>query len=305
MECSTLDKVLDYIDVHIMEKIGLCDLSRIAGYSPFYFSKLFSETMGMPVTGYIRIRKLQYAIVSLLEGHKVLDVALMYAFDSHEGFTRAFTQLFGSTPSTVRRYLTSYIVPEYVVPNIKVKGDYMKPFCEENLKHNMHQLVFEVLRESLEEAKEGFCTRIEVSFLPDGKVKICDNGRGLPLSNDLHASKEVLDKILAGKPITNIEYSQMGDLMQSGMQTVNSLCEPLHITVNRKGRQFQQDYIRGIAQHDIHMSDSMDKSGTEIILKPDTAIFGEIAFSKDVICKWLEENSADIASLTINLCGGI
>ncbi|HWT75910.1 MAG TPA: AraC family transcriptional regulator [Mobilitalea sp.] len=101
MNSDMLEKVLAYIDAHIFEKINLCVLAEIAGYSPFYFSKLFSEAMGMPVTGYIRIRKLQYAIVSLLEGRKVLDVALLYAFDSHEGFTRAFTQLFGSTPSTI------------------------------------------------------------------------------------------------------------------------------------------------------------------------------------------------------------
>ncbi|MDF2539376.1 MAG: transcriptional regulator, AraC family, partial [Herbinix sp.] len=98
MDRGILEKVLAYVDAHICEKINLYELSEIAGYSPFYFSKLFSEAMGMPVTGYIRIRKLQYALVSLLDGHKVLDVALLYAFDSHEGFTRAFTQLFGSTP---------------------------------------------------------------------------------------------------------------------------------------------------------------------------------------------------------------
>ena len=106
MNSDVLDKVLAYIDAHIHEKIALSDLSDVACYSPFYFSKLFSETMGMPVTGYIRIRKLQHAIIPLLEGRKVLDVALLYAFDSHEGFTRAFTQLFGSTPSTVRKHLS-------------------------------------------------------------------------------------------------------------------------------------------------------------------------------------------------------
>lgn len=46
-------------------------------------------------------------------------LSLMYAFDSHEGFTRSFTKLFGSTPSKVKKYLTSYKVPEYCVPNIE------------------------------------------------------------------------------------------------------------------------------------------------------------------------------------------
>lgn len=94
METIDFNQILSYIDTHIYEKITLGKLAELAGYSPFYFSKLFSETMGMPVTGYIRIRKLQHAIMSLLEGKKVLDVSLMYAFDSHEGFTRAFYTTF-------------------------------------------------------------------------------------------------------------------------------------------------------------------------------------------------------------------
>ena len=299
MDSITLKKVLDYVDDHIKEKIELGDLSKIAGYSPFYFSKQFSEIMGMPVTGYIRIRKLQYAIVSLLEGEKVLDVALMYAFDSHEGFTRAFTKLFGSTPSTVKKYLTSYTVPEYVVPTRKNKEVNMTTENGNNLQHNMDQLVFEVLNESLEEAKKGFCTKIEVSFLSDNAVKISDNGRGLPLSSDVHASKEVLEKILAGKPITNAQYSQMGDLVQPGMQTINSLCESLHITVTRNNHQFEQDYVRGIAQHEISVSEAGGLSGTTIVLKPDKAIFGNTAFSKKRIMDWLKNKAVDIPNLTI------
>jgi AraC-like DNA-binding protein len=301
MNNDTLEKVLAYVDAHIQQRINLCDLSKIAGYSPFYFSRLFSEAIGMPVTGYIRIRKLQHAVVSLLEGHKVLDVALLYSFDSHEGFTRSFTQLFGSTPSTVRKFLTSYSVPAYVAPTISNRRIDMETTNTMDLQHNMHQLVFEVLENSLDEARAGYCTKIEVALLSGNKVKIVDNGRGLPLSKDLYASKTVLDKILTGSPITNAEYSQMGDLVQAGMQTVNSLCDTLQITVNRDGNQFQQDYIRGIAQHDLRISNAVRTSGTEIILRPDKAIFGDTVFSKEVISNWIEENSANIMNLEINV----
>lgn len=302
MNSDTLEKVLAYVDAHIYEKISLSELSEIARYSPFYFSRLFSEAMGMPITAYIRIRKLQYAIVSLLEGHKVLDVAFMYAFESHEGFTRAFTQLFGSTPSTVRKHLTSYTVPEYVVPTISSKRfRNMETMNLRDLQYNMHQLVFEFLEQSLQEAKAGYCNKIDVVLLSGCMVKISDNGRGIALSKDLHASKVVLDKILAGSPISNTEYSQMGDLLQVGMQTVNSLCEMLHISVNNEGKQFQQDYIRGIAQHDIYISDSVHTSGTEIILKPDTAIFGNTAFSKEMLCDWVRKKIGDIANLKVDI----
>lgn len=301
MNSDILEKVLAYIDVHIYEKINLCDLSEIVRYSPFYFSRLFSEAMGMPVTAYIRIRKLQYAIVSLLEGHKVLDVALLYAFESHEGFTRAFTQLFGSTPSTVRKHITSYSVPVYVVPIIINRRINMETMNLKDLQHNMHQIVFEFLEQSLEEAKNGYCNKIEVVLLQGCRVKISDNGRGIPLSKDSHASKVVLDKILAGRPISNAEYGQMGDLLQAGLQTANSLCEMLHITVNRGSDQFQQDYIRGIAQHDLYISDSVITSGTEIILKPDTAIFGDTEFSQVMLCDWLKKKIVDIVNLKVDV----
>lgn len=123
------------------------------------------------------------------------------------------------------------------------------------------------------------------------------------MSKDLQASKIVLEKILAGSPITNLEYSQMGDLVQAGLQTVNSLCEALHISVSRNGNKFQQDYIRGVAQHDLEISDLLHVSGTEITLKPDTAIFGDTLFSQKIICDWIEANSKDISNLTVDLSG--
>ena len=242
MDQAEWEKILAYVDCHIHEKIDLRSLAEIAGYSPFYFSRIFVEEMGMPVTGYIRIRKLQYAAVSLLEGRKVLEVAMLYAFDSHEGFTRAFTRLFGSTPSTVRKYLVSYTVPGFAVPTEK-RRYLMTESKREDLRYGRHQLIFETVRQSLEEAAEGFCTRVEIMLLPDGRVRIRDNGRGLPLSEDIQADRMVLNKILAGKPVTNAEYSQMGDLVQAGMQTVNSLCESLQVMVYRDGRSFRQDYV--------------------------------------------------------------
>lgn len=296
MDKELLRKILSYIDEHIQEKISLSELAGVAGYSPFYFSKLFAETMGMPVTACIRVRKMQYALCALLEGKKVLEVSLMYGFDSHEGFTRAFTQLFGSTPSIVRKYLDTYSVPEWGVPNEDERSVIMGVDTS-TLFENMHEMVFEVLRTSLEEAKTGYCTEIQVALLGDGRIKIADNGRGIPLSKDIQVSKMVLEKILAGHPISNMEYAELGDFVGCGMQTVNSLCESLQVKVYRDGMVFHQDYVRGIAQHDIDCKELEHKSGTEMILKPDGQIFGDMQFSMNVLEEWIEENALGIISL--------
>lgn len=300
MNTEILKKILSFIDEHIYEKISLLDLAEMAGYSPFYFSKLFAEAMGMPVTGYIRIRKLQYALCSLLEGKKVLDVSLMYAFESHEGFTRSFVQLYGSTPSTVRKYLDSYHVPEWNVPD-EARRRISMGLDKKTLFENMHQIVFEVLRTSLEEVEAGYCTVINIALLQDGSVKISENGRGIPLAKDAHVNKAVLDKILAGHPISNLEYAGMGDFSLCGMQTVNSLCESLQVNVYRSGMWFQQDYVRGIAQHDVTCKELEHESGTEMILKPDKQIFGESTFSVEVIRKWIKENIDNYSGLIVNI----
>ena len=138
--------------------------------------------------------------------------------------------------------------------------------------------------------KEGYCNEIKVTLFVDGRVRIVDNGRGIPLSQNAKANQERLDSILSGYPISNIEYAQMGDFAQCGMQVVNSLCENLQITVYHEGLCYTQDYVRGIAQHNVYCCETDHDSGMEIILKPDCLIFGETRFSADKIEAWVTEN---------------
>lgn len=164
---------------------------------------------------------------------------------------------------------------------------------------NMHQIVFEVLRTSLEESEAGYCTEINITLLQGDRIRISDNGRGIPLSKDTHVSKVVLDKIVAGHPISSVEYAETGDFTQCSMQTVNSLCESLQVNVYRNGMWFQQDYVRGIAQHNVTCKELEHRSGTEMILKPDKKIFGDTKFSVEVIRRWIEENIADRVKVVI------
>ena len=89
----------DYIHQHLFEPITLMDLSRTAGYSPFHSAKLFKEHLGKAPFEYIRTLRLTQAALKLRDGKvRVLDVAMDFVFDSHEGFTRAFSREFGITP---------------------------------------------------------------------------------------------------------------------------------------------------------------------------------------------------------------
>ncbi|QUH18804.1 AraC family transcriptional regulator [Alkaliphilus sp. B6464] len=101
---NLIQKTLDYIDDHILEKITVDELAKISGFSTYHYYKVFNSFVGMPVMEYITRRKLQYALYDLSNGQKVLDIALTYGFETHAGFTKAFKKSFGYPPSFYRMH---------------------------------------------------------------------------------------------------------------------------------------------------------------------------------------------------------
>ena len=282
--------LFEYVEKNIENKLGLKELADFMGYSPFYISRKFMDLYGIPVTAYVRIRKLQYSIKDLLADMKVIDVAIKYSFESHEGFSRSFKSLFGSSPKDIRKYLQKYDIPE-----VELFANYKTKSMEEEkmtLSDDMHKMIFTILGNSFEEMTAGFCSKIELSLLPDNCLKIFDDGRGIKLDDDGVVHEEVLQNLFSGKPITKLEYAQMGDLPFDDLTLVNSLCEKLTITVWRNGKIYEQDYIRGVPQHSVisKTNDSKITHGTQIVLKPDSSIFGESEFCKEKINKWISEN---------------
>ncbi len=92
-------KMQHYINTHLNEPISLYQLSKTAGYSPYHTARIFKELTGKPPFEYIRQLRLSKAAILLRdEKVRVIDVALDFVFDSHEGFTRAFSREFGVTP---------------------------------------------------------------------------------------------------------------------------------------------------------------------------------------------------------------
>ena len=284
-----------YIERHIEGKLDLKELSNFMGYSPYYLSRKFMSVYGIPLTGYVRIRKLQYSIKDLLDGMKVIDVAMKYSFESHEGFTRSFQKLFGSSPKVIKNYLQDYSIPEVGI------SAGTKTISQENAKmslvDDMHKMIFTILGNSFEELSAGFCSKIELRLLSDNTISIFDDGRGIKLDDGGEVHEEVLQNLFSGKPITKLEYARMGDLPFDELKLVNSLSESLQITVWRNGNIYQQDYVRGVPQHALTKkpNDSKIPHGTQIILKPDSVIFEDADFSKKIIQRWVNENYSELA----------
>lgn len=96
---DAVQRMQDYIEKHITEIISLRDLADEAGYSPWYSSRIFRELTGKAPFDYIRALRLSQAAIKLRDSDtRIIDVAFDFVFDSHEGFTRAFSKQFGLTP---------------------------------------------------------------------------------------------------------------------------------------------------------------------------------------------------------------
>lgn len=97
-----LQQVIDYIDDHIKDEIHPEELANLVSYSPYHFYRIFDKHIGYTVMDYVQKRKLQFALYELIQGKKVIQIALDYGFETHSGFTKAFKRCFGSPPSLYR-----------------------------------------------------------------------------------------------------------------------------------------------------------------------------------------------------------
>lgn len=97
---NAVQRMQDYIQEHINEPITLNNVAKAAGYSPWYSERIFKELIGKTLFEYIRAIRLSNAALKLRDNKdlRIVDVAFDFIFDSHEGFTRAFSKQFGMTP---------------------------------------------------------------------------------------------------------------------------------------------------------------------------------------------------------------
>lgn len=101
---SVVAKMLWVLESRSREPLDLDELASVTGRSPTYLSRIFPLTTGYSVTGYLRARRLSEAARMLADGAPdILAVALEVGYGSHEAFTRAFRDQFGTTPQAVRQ----------------------------------------------------------------------------------------------------------------------------------------------------------------------------------------------------------
>ncbi|MBO4207981.1 AraC family transcriptional regulator [Micromonospora echinofusca] len=99
-----LNQAMEYIERHLDQRIEVTELARIAVTSEYHFRRLFSALAGVPLSEYIRRRRLTVAGAEVLAGAEtLLDVAVRYGYGSGEAFARAFRAVHGVGPGEARR----------------------------------------------------------------------------------------------------------------------------------------------------------------------------------------------------------
>ena len=98
-----LNKAVTYMEAHLEDGIDIERVAQIACCSPFHFQRMFSYIADIPLSEYIRRRKMTRAAFDLQNGSgKIIDIALKYGYESPTAFNRAFQSVHGIAPSAAR-----------------------------------------------------------------------------------------------------------------------------------------------------------------------------------------------------------
>jgi len=159
----------------------------------------------------------------------------------------------------------------------------------------LHHLLVEVVGNAIDEAIMGYCTEIEVSLLPGEKIKVKDNGRGIPVEVHPQTKKSALETVMTylhkGAKFGGKVYISSGGLHGVGVAVVCALSKYLRAEVCRQGFRYYQEYAKGRPLAKVKKAGACKERGTTVIFEPDTEIFKEIKFDLKKIFNYLRQQA--------------
>ena len=167
--------------------------------------------------------------------------------------------------------------------------------------NGLHQLVYEVVDNSIDEALAGYCTDITVLLHKDHSVTVEDNGRGIPVGRhdkeslkqgkDVSALEVVMTILHAGGKFDKNTYKVSGGLHGVGVSCVNALSKDMHVEVYKDGKIYEMDFAKGKPQNSLRETGDTTSKGTKVTFWPDDTIFSITIYDYDVLLKRLRELS--------------
>ncbi len=159
----------------------------------------------------------------------------------------------------------------------------------------LHHLVWEVLDNGLDECLAGYAKNIEIALLPENKVKMVDDGRGIPVDKHPQTKKSALETVMttlhAGAKFGGKAYQVAGGLHGVGVSVVCALSNYMKAEVCRGGFKYSQEYSKGKTKTKVKKVGPCRQTGTTVLFEPDPEIFKEIKFNKKRILNHLRQQA--------------
>ncbi|MSU74643.1 type IIA DNA topoisomerase subunit B [Candidatus Kaiserbacteria bacterium] len=197
---------------------------------------------------------------------------------------------------------SSITVLEGLEPVRKRPGMYIGTTGPEGL----HHLIWEIFDNARDEAMASRCDDIEVALLPDGYVRVADNGNGIPVGihpkTKVSALETIMTTLHAGGKFDNEAYKVSGGLHGVGASVVNALSEHTKVVVHQDSGMHMQEYKIGKALAKVKKIGTTKEHGTIVFFKPDITIFKEgVEWNWDKIVAHLRQQAYLVKGVRIAL----
>lgn len=169
----------------------------------------------------------------------------------------------------------------------------------------LHHLITEIFDNSRDEAMGGHADHIEVALLPGNRIRVSDNGRGIPV--DMHKSTKVsaLETIMttlhAGGKFGGEGYKVSGGLHGVGASVVNALSIYTKVVVHKDGGIWMQEYSQGKKKAKVAQIGKSKAHGTIVTFEPDIEIFKEISFDWHRVVPHMRQQAYLVRGLKISV----
>ncbi len=170
----------------------------------------------------------------------------------------------------------------------------------------LHHLVYEIVDNAIDEALAGYCKHITVDILPGDVIKVTDDGRGVPVDIQPQTGRPALEVVYtvlhAGGKFGGGGYKVSGGLHGVGGSVVNALSEWMEVRVHKNGSIYEVKFARGAMTQEMTIIGKTDKTGTEVVFKPDPLMFTDTTvYDYDVLHTRMREEAFLNAGLHITI----